>query len=75
MAISKRVRGLSMSSVTTPIHSVSVDLSHSSEAKELLMIVKGRLSWLSPSSPEFEFLSPIYKQLVEAATLLESLEE
>nr|AKN36283.1 hypothetical protein [Enterovibrio norvegicus]AKN36649.1 hypothetical protein [Vibrio tasmaniensis]AKN36846.1 hypothetical protein [Vibrio sp. 1F_148]AKN38024.1 hypothetical protein [Vibrio tasmaniensis] len=39
------------------------------------MIVKGRLSWLSPSSPEFEFLSPIYKQLVEAATLLESLEE
>ncbi len=58
-----------------PIHSINIDLSHSSEAKELLIIVKGRLSWLSPSSPEFEFLHPIYQQLVESAALLESLEE
>ncbi|PML45973.1 hypothetical protein BCT75_24425 [Vibrio lentus] len=64
-----------MNNVTTPIHSINVDLSHSSEAKELSMIVKGRLSWLSPSSPEFEFLHPIYEQLVEATELLESLEE
>ncbi|CAH7148315.1 hypothetical protein OA7_0022175 [Vibrio cyclitrophicus 1F53] len=64
-----------MNNVTTPVHSINVDFSHSSEAKELFMIVKGRLSWLSPSSPEFEFLHPIYDQLVEAATLLESLEE
>lgn len=64
-----------MNNVTTPIHSVNVDLSHSSEARELFMIVKSRLSCLSESSPEFEFLYPIYKQLVEAATLLESLEE
>ncbi|EPI2684578.1 MULTISPECIES: hypothetical protein [unclassified Vibrio] len=60
--------------MTTPIHSLNVDFSHSSEAKELLTVVKGRLSWLSPSSPEFEFLYPIYEQLVEAAELLESLE-
>lgn len=58
----------------TPIHSINIDFSHSSEAKELFTIVKGRLSWLSPSSPEFEFLYPIYEQLVEAAELLESLE-
>jgi hypothetical protein len=64
-----------MNNVTTPIHSVSVDLSHSSEARELFMIVKGRLSCLSESSPEFEFLHPIYEQLVEATELLESLEE
>ena len=64
-----------MNNVTTPNHSVSVDLSHSSEARELFMIIKGRLSWLSPSSPEFEFLHPIYEQLVEATELLESLEE
>ncbi|MFL9782811.1 hypothetical protein BCV35_013555 [Vibrio cyclitrophicus] len=64
-----------MNNVTTPIHSVSVDLSHSSEARELFMIVKGRLSCLSESSPEFEFLYPIYKQLLEATILLESLEE
>ncbi|MDH5937741.1 hypothetical protein L8R84_16580 [Vibrio splendidus] len=64
-----------MNNVTTPIHSINVDFSHSSEAKELFMIVKGRLSWLSPSSPEFEFLHPIYEQLLEATELLESLEE
>ncbi len=64
-----------MNNVTTPIHSVSVDLSHSSEARELFMIVKGRLSCLSESSPEFEFLYPIYRQFLEATILLESLEE
>lgn len=58
----------------TPIHSISIDLSHSSEAKELLMIVKGRLSWLSPSSPEFQFLHSIYKQLQQDVELLENLE-
>ncbi|MEZ8853522.1 hypothetical protein AB6E22_20710 [Vibrio cyclitrophicus] len=64
-----------MNNVATPIHSVSVDLSHSSEAKELFMIVKGRLASLSESSPEFEFLYPIYLKLLEAVILLESLEE
>ena len=64
-----------MDNVTTPIHSVSVDLSHSSEAREFFMIVKSRLSCLSESSPEFEFLYPIYKQFLEATILLESLEE
>ncbi|MEH0690132.1 hypothetical protein H4F17_13835 [Vibrio cholerae] len=58
----------------TPIHSINIDLSHSSEAQELLMIIKGRLSWLSPSSPEFQFLHPIYKQLQQDVELLESLE-
>ncbi|PKF77311.1 hypothetical protein CW749_22430 [Vibrio sp. vnigr-6D03] len=60
--------------MNTPIHAINIDFSHSSEAKELSVIVKGRLSWLSPSSPEFEFLHPIYKQLQDAAELLESLE-
>ena len=58
-----------------PLHSISIDLSHSSESKELMMIVKGRLSWLSSSSDEFQFLHPIFEQLLEATKLLESLEE
>jgi len=60
--------------MSTPIHSINIDFSHSSEAKELLMIVRGRLDWLSPSSPEFKFLHPVYEQLKKDVELLESLE-
>ncbi|MGV2990047.1 hypothetical protein ACE1OE_20635 [Vibrio sp. E150_011] len=63
-----------MNNVSTPIHSTSIDFSHSSEARELMNIVRTRLNWLSPSSPEFKFLYPIYDQLVADAELLESLE-
>lgn len=60
--------------MNNPIHSINIDLSHSSEAKELMIVVRGRLNWLSPSSPEFEFLFPIYEQLKKDVELLESLE-
>ncbi|MDC5758014.1 hypothetical protein OPW41_00135 [Vibrio europaeus] len=58
----------------TPIHSINIDFTHSSEAKELLQVVRGRLDWLSPSSPEFQFLYPVYEQLLLDVELLETLE-
>ncbi len=61
--------------MNTPMHSINIDFSHSSEAKEFLVIIKARLAWLSPSSPEFKFLYPIYKELASAIELLEGLEE
>ncbi|MFA0084449.1 hypothetical protein [Vibrio sp. 10N.261.51.F12] len=57
-----------------PVHAINIDFSHSSEARELMNIVRTRLNWLSPCSPEFKFLHPIYDQLVADAELLESLE-
>ncbi|WP_408741880.1 hypothetical protein [Vibrio mediterranei] len=63
-----------MQTNAAPIHSINIDFSHSSEAMELFKIVKARLDWLSPSSPEFAFLHPVYLQLKQDVELLESLE-
>ncbi len=60
--------------MNTPIHSINIDLSHSSEAKALLKLVHQRITWLSPLSKEYRFLHPIRAQLKKDVELLESLE-
>ncbi|HDY8229003.1 hypothetical protein [Vibrio vulnificus] len=55
----------------TPIHSINIDFSHSSEAKALLEVIDARFAPI----PDAEiYLSSICDQLKEAIELLESLE-
>lgn len=57
----------------TPIHSVLIEFSHSSEAKALLEVVAARFA---PAVDEKEiFLDEVETQLEGAVELLESLEE
>lgn len=57
----------------TPIHSIHIDFSHSSEAKLLHKVL---LDWVSPMNPveEDNFLCDIIERLESNIELLESLE-
>ncbi|SHO59127.1 hypothetical protein [Vibrio quintilis] len=56
----------------TPIHSINIDFSHSGEAKALLNVL-GSATHLSPL--EFQMRERVVRSLLEAAELLECLEE
>ena len=57
--------------MNTPIHSINIDFSHSSEAKALLEVIAARFAPL----PDAEaYLDKVCEQLNEAIELLESLE-
>lgn len=58
----------------TPIHSINIDFTHSSEAKLLHRSVLYH-ACLSRSPEEREFLNAIVKQLESDIELLESLED
>lgn len=60
--------------MNTPAHSINIDLSDSSEARDLYRVINARFKWLSPTSSEYVFYFKIREQLIEAIELLESLE-
>lgn len=55
----------------TPIHSINIDFSHSSEAKALLEVLDTRFA---PVPNAESYLDSVCDQLKEAIELLESLE-
>lgn len=57
--------------MNTPLHSINIDFSHSSEAKALLKcVVAGKII-----KEHHDYLSVVQTQLIEAIQLLEILEE
>ncbi|WED28130.1 hypothetical protein L3V77_07855 [Vibrio sp. DW001] len=57
--------------MSTPLHSINIDFSHSSEAKVLLKCVTaGKII-----AAHRDYLDTIQTQLIDAIQLLESLEE
>ncbi|CAK2106906.1 conserved hypothetical protein [Vibrio crassostreae] len=57
----------------TPMHSINIDFTHSSEAKLLHRLIESQLS-PSIGSEEDSYLSVVLGQFEEAIELLESLE-
>lgn len=57
--------------MNTPIHSINIDFSHSSEAKALLEAIDARFAPIPNAEP---YLDSVCEQLKEAIELLESLE-
>ncbi|WP_167522349.1 hypothetical protein [Vibrio atypicus] len=55
----------------TPIHSINIDFSHSSEAKALLEVLDARFA---PFPNAESYLDGVCDQLKEAIELLESVE-
>jgi len=55
----------------TPIHSINIDFSHSSEAKALLEVIEARFA---PVPDAEVYLDSVCSQLKEAIEMLESLE-
>ena len=55
----------------TPIHSINIDFSHSSEAKALLEVIETRFA---PVPDAEVYLDSVCEQLKEAIEMLESLE-
>ncbi len=55
----------------TPIHSINIDFSHSSEAKALLEVIEARFA---PVPDAEVYLDSVCEQLKEAIEMLESLE-
>lgn len=57
--------------MNTPIHSINIDFSHSSEAKALLEVIETRFA---PVPAAEAYLDSVCDQLKEAIEMLESLE-
>ncbi|CAK3436559.1 hypothetical protein VCRA2128O99_300031 [Vibrio crassostreae] len=61
----------------TPMHSINIDFSHSSEAKALMLLVDSHLSTLPATTPltdEFAYFFNLREQLIDAVELLQSME-
>ncbi|UGA55304.1 hypothetical protein [Vibrio sp. VB16] len=62
----------------TPLHSINMDFSHSSEAKKFYEVINKNLNSLPESKPlsdEFVFWFNMREQAIDAIELMESVED